>query len=97
MESKDILTVLGLIATNGALLFGMWKYFDQRISRVYERFDEHKEEIKNEFVKKESCDLLHNNTANNLRGVENRMDARFDKLETKVESAFAMILDLLKK
>jgi hypothetical protein len=96
MDRVTLLTVLGLLLTNAGFLFGMWKYFDARVSRVYARFDEHKKEIEKTYVRMDTCRLLHTSTADNLKGVENRMDVRFDKLEQKVESAFGMILDLLK-
>jgi len=93
----DFWTIIGLLLTNAAFLFGMWKYFDARIARTYQRFDEHKAEIEATYVRKDNCLLLHANTADNLKGVEMRMDIRFDQLEQKVESAFKMILDLLRK
>jgi hypothetical protein len=92
----ELWTVIGLLLTNAAFLFGMWKYFDARISRVYMRFDEHRTQIEATYVRKDNCALLHSTTVDNLTGVENRMNVRFDKLELKVESAFTMILDLLK-
>jgi len=95
--SGEMIGIIGLLISNAAFLFGMWKYFDARISRVYARFDEHKIEIAGMYVRKDNCQLLHNNTADNLKGVEGRMDIRFDKLELKVESAFGMILDILKE
>jgi hypothetical protein len=97
VDGKDVLTVLGLLITNAGFLFGMWKYFDARITRVYSRLDEVKESVEGTYVRKDTCQLLHTSTAENLKGVEVRMDNRFDKLEKKVEDSFKMILDLLRK
>jgi len=88
---KDSFTIIGLLLTNAGFLFGMWKYFDARISRVYARFDEHKNEISNTFVRKDNCHLLHTTTADNLKGVESRMDIRFDKLENKFDKLMDML------
>jgi hypothetical protein len=75
----------------------MWKYFDGRISRVYERLDEVKKSQDAIYVRKETCSLLHATTADSLKSVEYRMNERFDKLETKVDESFRMILDILRK
>ena len=93
----DFWTIVGLLLTNAGFLFGMWRYFDTRLSRVYGRLDEVKADTENKYVRKDNCALLHNNTADNLKGVVERMDARFDKLEKKVDDSFKLILDLLKK
>ena len=93
----DFWTIVGLLITNAGFLFGMWKWLDQRIGRVYERLDEVKNSVDSTYVRKENCNLLHNNTADNLKSVEGRMDVRFDRLEKKVEDSFRLILDLLKK
>jgi predicted negative regulator of RcsB-dependent stress response len=114
MDLAMLLTIVGLLLTNAGFMFGMWKYFDAKnakteakISRAYERFDEHKKECEAKYVMQNTCKLLHSTTVDNLKGVEGRMDIRFDKveekmrvtndkLEKKIESAFSMILDLLK-
>jgi ribosomal protein S20 len=85
-----------LIATQVGAFVGMYKYFDSRINRSYERMDENKKEAEREFVRKESCKILHANTAENLIGTESRIVTRFDKLDKKVEDMFNMIIDLLK-
>lgn len=95
--NTEIWSMIGLLITNAGFLFGMWKYFDARLNRVYERFDEHKDTVEEIYVRRDNCTLLHNNTAQNLVGVESRMDIRFDKLEKKVDESFAMIFELLKQ
>jgi len=90
-------TIAGLLLTNAGFLFGMWKYFDARISRVYERLDNVKCFVDSEFIKKEMCRVLHQNSADNFIGVEKRINDRFTQLEKKVDDSFGMILDLLKQ
>lgn len=97
MDTPTLLVIIGLLLTNAGFLFGMWKYFDARILRVYLRFGEHKATIENTYVRQGDCKLLHNNTADNLKGVDSRINIRFDKLESKVENNFAMVLDLLRE
>ena len=94
---KQLWTVIGLLLTNAGFLFGMWKYMDARIGRVFERFDEHKNHIADKYVQKEYCKLLHDTASTNLLGVELRISEKFDKLEKRVESSFQMILDIIKK
>ena len=91
---KEWITIGGFLITNAGFLFGMWKYFDARISRVYQRFDEEMEGIKIGYVQKENCKLLHENTASNLMGLETRIEKRLDKLEIKLED---LIKDTLSK
>ena len=93
----ELWTVIGLLITNAGFLFGMWKYFEGRLSRIYVRFDEHKDEVEGKYVRKDNCSLLHNATATNLTGVEHRMDERFDKLDKKVDESFSLILNLLRE
>lgn len=80
----ELWTVIGLLLTNAGFLFGMWKYFDGRISRVYQRFDEHKESVESKFVRKDLCSMVHTNTADHLTQLESRIEKRFDKLELLV-------------
>lgn len=93
---KDMWALLGILITNAGFLFGMWKYFDTRLNRVYARFDEHKEDVESIYVRKDNCSLLHTNTASTLVGLENRLEVRLDKIDKKLEEAFQMIIDLLK-
>ena len=94
--SSDLIAVIGMILTNIGFLWGLRKYFDGRISRMYARLDEVKAQTELTYVRKDNCNLLHTATADNLFNTEKRMDVRFDKLELKVENAFTMILNLIK-
>jgi hypothetical protein len=81
----ELIAVIGMLVTNAAFLFGCWKYFDARLTRVYARMDEVRDGIESNYVRKDNCILLHNNTADNLRGLEVRMEKRFDKLDMQIE------------
>jgi hypothetical protein len=93
---NNLWTVIGLLLTNAGFLFGMWKHFDSRITRVYSRLDEVKDSVDGTYVRKDTCQLLHTTTSDNLKGVECRINERFNKLEIKVEDSFKMIIDMLK-
>jgi hypothetical protein len=96
MESRmtgELWTVIGLLLTNAAFLFGMWRYFDGRISRVYERLDEVKMFSDGKFVEKDMCKVLHDQGSLATTGLETRLSIRMDKLENK----FDRIIDLLTK
>ena len=62
---------------------------DTKIGKVYGRIDD----MKDKFVQKDMCKILHEQTANNLTSSEARSEVRFDKLENKIDQ----ILDLLMK
>jgi len=85
--TKDLWTIVGLLITNASFLFGMWKYFDARITRVYERLDTVKKGLDETYVRKESCGILHTSTADNLKSVEGRIKDRLDKFEERMETA----------
>ena len=84
----EIATAGGFLITFAVTQWGVYKYFNDRISRVYARFDEHKKELDDKYVCKMVCDVLHKNTADNLGGLEKRIDARFDKFEQRFEDTF---------
>lgn len=69
-----------LIANVGAVYFAI-NDANRKISRVYERFDEYKEHIEQkvskEFVRRDLCEMMHDNS-----------NANFSKLETRVEDGF---------
>ena len=96
MDMMQWVALWSLIATQIGTAVGIYRYFDSRINRSYERMDENKREAEREFVKKENCSILHANTADNLMGAETSLVTRFDKLEKKVEEMFGMIIDMLK-
>jgi hypothetical protein len=93
---KGIITIIGLLLTNAGFLFGMWKYFDGRFSRVYGRLDEVKNFAESTYVRRDNCAILHNSTADNLRGMEMRFDDRLDKLDEKIENNFKLVMDMIR-
>jgi hypothetical protein len=97
MNLMNWVALWSLIATQVGVSIGIYKYFNARINRVYERLDEVKTQIDANFVKKELCKVMHDSTASSLTGVESRMNDRFDRLEERVEAAFNMIISMLKK
>ena len=90
-------TVIGLLITNAGFLFGMWKYFDARITRVYGRLDEVKDSVDEIYVRKDVCQVMHTQTASSLAGLESRIGERFTNLEKEVRDNFKMILNILQK
>jgi hypothetical protein len=84
----EIVSIGSLVITFGASQWGIYKYFDTRISRIYERFDEHKKETEAKYVNKDLCKVMHDNNAENLNGLEKRIDARFDKVDQRLEDTF---------
>ena len=103
----EYLGIAGLIAANVGANIGIYRYFQGRIdklnseqdaktARVYERLDEVRKGIDSCFVQKETCNILHMQTANNLVGAESRLEKRFDKMEVKMETMLIDIFNLLK-
>jgi len=97
MVLEDIAVISGILITNAAVNVGIYKYFDARINRVYERLDEHKKENEIKFVRRDLCDVMHKNSSENIIGLELRIVNRFIQLEKKVDDSFDMILGILKK
>jgi hypothetical protein len=93
---SEIGAVLGIVGTNALVSLSIYKYFNDKIGRVYGRLDEVKEDIDGKFVRKETCGILHKTTADNLNGAEERIVIRVDKLESKFDKAFETILEYLR-
>ena len=94
--NEDVYALVGLLITNAGVMFGMWKYFDSRLNRIYQRFDEYKNVTNETYVRKDHCTLLHSTASEYSKNAEARIEIRFDKLEKKIQEAFDMIIDLLK-
>ena len=82
---KEWVGLASLLVANAGVNVGIYKYFNSRLDRVYARLDEVKEGVESRYVRKDNCALLHSNTADNLKGMEIRVDIRFDKLEKRIE------------
>ena len=97
-----------LIATNVGINIGIYKYFnsrldklnaenDRKVNRIFERFDEHKKDMEEKFVRKDVCSVMHEQTANNLTGLETRMEKRLDKLEINIQASLQEVIKVLQK
>ena len=95
--SGDVIGVGGLLLTNIGVIVGIFKYFNARINRVYERFDEHKKTVENKYVLKEMCKIMHENSSSNLNGLEARINSSFNELKKEVKDNFTVVIDLMKK
>jgi hypothetical protein len=95
--SGDVIGVGGLLLTNIGVIIGIFKYFNARINRVYERFDEHKKEMADKYVLKDLCKIMHENSSSNLNGLETRINNSFNELKKEVKDNFAVVIDLMKK
>ena len=97
MQLGEWIGLVGLLATNAATAVGIYKYFNSKIDRVYERFDEFKKDIKEDFVQRDLCKIMHENSSSNLNGLEKRITDSVRKLEEKVDDNFKVVIDLMKK
>lgn len=48
---------------------------DKKRARIYERFDEYKNFVEGQFVRKEMCVVVHNSSAQELGKINGRMDS----------------------
>ena len=60
---------------------------DAKIGRVYERFDQYKEHMEHEFVRRESCGLTHSGTTQAITS----LCLAVDKLNDKIDSILLKI------
>ena len=93
----EILGLSALVATNAGISIGIYKYFNSKIGRVYGRLDENKEKTDTTYVRKELCEIQHTQNAQNLTGLELRINERFSSLEKEVRSNFGKLIELLTK
>ena len=91
----EIVSLSTLILTNAGINVGIYRYFNARLSRVYERLDIVKNEVDEKYVRKNLCDVMHQQNAVNLTGLETRLTERFNKLEGETRDNFNRILSLL--
>jgi hypothetical protein len=104
----EIVSLSALVLTNAGISIGVYKYFngrveknstdqDKKFNRVYERFDEHKKETGEKYVLKDMCGVMHKTNAENLVGLETRLNDRLDKADLKIESNFKTLFDHITK
>lgn len=104
----ELIGLASLIAVNAGINIGIYKYFgnrldkltednDKKINRIFERFDEHKKDMENCYVRKDVCAVMHQQTADNLSGIEKRINERIDVLQKDVKENFQKLIDVLTK
>ena len=91
--NADMIMWLTIVGTNIGTSVGIYKYFNARLSRVYERLDEVKSSQEETYVRKDMCDVLHKNTALSLVGTETRLTGRLDKLEEKFDNLICLLTE----
>lgn len=78
-----------LLVTNIGAVYLTYNNFNRKINRIYERFDEYKthseDNADNKYVQKDLCGVVHSNNSNNLSGLEDRIEKRFDKLDAQID------------
>ena len=84
MDRPEWTAIGALILANLTFLFAMFRYFQGRINRIFERFDEYKDKMKHEFVVRDMCEVMHKGNADNLIKLEARVEAMFKSLDEKV-------------
>jgi hypothetical protein len=95
MSLGEWVGLVGLILASIGGNFGAIKYFiaklevfqkenNEKIGRVFSRFDEYKRDMIEKFVQKDMCKVMHESNADNLSGLETRIEKRFDKLDEQI-------------
>jgi len=56
----------------------------EKVGRVYKRFDEYKNVMENNFVRREMCQLTHNGTTQQLAELNKKMDTQGEKLDALI-------------
>lgn len=60
--------------------------FDSKIGRVYQRFDEYKVHMENNFIRKDMCSVMHTANANATEEFRKEMLRRMDSMEVKMDA-----------
>ena len=96
MSLTEIEALVGVILAILGSIVGMYKYFNSRISRVYERFDVYKTLIESKFVYREMCAVLHENNSSNFSKLERRMELGFQSVDEKLNELQKIVLHEIK-
>jgi len=108
MVMADWMGMGGFVIVNAGFYIGLIKYInhqdgkiyekiDMKVTRAYQRLDENKDKVEATYLRKDMCDAMHKNTADNLMGLEARMTTSIEKLDKKVEDNMKTIINLLTK
>jgi hypothetical protein len=84
---------VGVILTNFGSAVGILKYFNSRFAKMYDDLDKYKEKADQDYVRKDLCKIMHEQSAINIIGLETRINIRLDKQDERQEK----ILELLTK
>jgi hypothetical protein len=107
MHLVEIFSIVAFLLTFAGFCFGLIKYInkqdgevikaaDEKIGKVYSRFDVHKKFLEDNFVRKDMCGVMHQANAENLIGVERRLGEKMKDIEKKVDENFRVVIDLMK-
>lgn len=103
----EYIGLASLVLANVGASVGIYKYFERRldkfnldqdakVARVYERLDEVKKDSDVRYIRKDICVIQHTQNTDNVKGLEARIEKRFDTLEAKFEGMFNTITTLLR-
>lgn len=108
IELVQLMQLGGFIVTLIVAILGLYKYFssridevrkemDKKVCRVYERFDEYKihteDMLEKKFVQKNLCDVMHENNADSLTGLESRINTALGEIKTELKSINEFLLN----
>jgi hypothetical protein len=82
---------IGMIISNIAGLVGVLKYFNSRFEKMYKDLDDYKKEADQNYVRKDLCKVMHEQSAINIVGLETRLTIRQDKLEGKMDEVISLL------
>lgn len=71
-----------LTLTLFATLFGIFKYFNARTSAIYTKLDCLREELKRDYVQKDSCKLIDSHRSSDITRIEAKLDSIYVAIMT---------------
>jgi hypothetical protein len=86
MTIHDWMGLFGVLIAFCGILFGIFKYYDGRISAVFRRFDDHKKFTDENFVRITTCKILHDASEGNTGRLERRLDKVDEKLDILIRN-----------
>ncbi len=86
-------TIIGLIKYFGGEIESVRKEGDAKTARVYERFDEYKQNVESKFVFKDLCTMSHQNSSANIEKLEQRVDKGFTELNNKMDKFLNVLIE----
>lgn len=86
MILRDWIAMAAMFITFASFMFGLYRYFDGRISAIFRRFDEHKKFTDDNFVRVNTCKILHDVNASNTDKLEKRLEKVDEKLDILIRN-----------